>query len=122
MAENKTSPKHTDLTYLREIANGSDDFIIQMLTIFVEQMPQSLMRIENAMENKDWKALRLVVHKIKPSILFTGLTEIINDVPILEQYAAEESHLDEIPGMVGKIKNVCTEAIEELKEELKKLQ
>ena len=73
------------------------------------------------MKAKDWKLLRLVVHKMKPSIMFTGLTEIINDVPLLEEYAAEESHLDDIPALVDKIKKVCTEAIVELKEELKKL-
>lgn len=119
MTENNTRHKYTDLTYLREVANGSNTFIIQMLNIFIEQMPQSLARIEEAVKNKDWKSLRMVVHKIKPSVMFTGLKEIIKDVPLLEEYAAEESHLDAIPGLVDKITKVCTGAIAELKDELK---
>jgi len=122
MTESNSTQKYTDLTYLKEVANGSDTFIVQMLNIFIEQMPQSLTRINEAVKNKDWKSLRMVVHKIKPSIIFTGLKEITDDVPLLEEYAAEESHLDAIPGLADKIIKVCTGAIAELKEELKQLQ
>jgi PAS domain S-box-containing protein len=117
----KTATRHTDLTYLEGIAKGNKGFIIQMLNIFIEQTPKSLKNLEEALENENWKSLRLIVHKIKPSIMFTGLAEIMNDVPLLEDYAAEESHLDEIPALVEKIKRVCSEAIIELQDELKKL-
>jgi CheY-like chemotaxis protein/HPt (histidine-containing phosphotransfer) domain-containing protein len=120
--KNNVMKTHTDLTYLKGIANGSNEFITQMLNTFIEQTPQSLTRMENALKKKDWKSLRLIVHKIKPSITFTGLNEIINDIPVLEGYAAEESHLEAIPELVDKIKRVCTEALEELKEDLKELQ
>jgi len=113
--------KHTDLAYLREIANGSNVFIAQMLNLFIEQVPHSLMRIDTALHNKDWQTLRATVHKIKPSISFIGLHEIKDVIPELEKNAAERSHLEDIPAMVDKIKTVCNEAIPELKEELKKL-
>lgn len=119
--KDKQAHKHTDLAYLREIANGSNEFIIQMLNIFIEQVPQSLTRIETAVHNKDWQTLRTVVHKMKPSILFVGLNEIKEDVPLLEKYASERSNLEDIPAKVAKIKAVCNEAIFELKEELEKL-
>jgi hypothetical protein len=53
--------------------------------------------------------------------MFVGLKEITNDIPLLEEYAAKVSNIDEIPALVEKIKNVCTGAIAELKEEIKKL-
>jgi len=120
-AASNNSNKHTDLTYLNGLANGSDTFIVEMLTIFIEQTPQSIALMEDALKKEDWKSLRQIVHKIKPSIMFTGLNEIVNDVAVLEEYAAEESHLDTIPTLVDKVKKVCAEAIIELKEELKKL-
>jgi len=116
----KHKNKHTDLTYLRGLAKGSDAFIIQILSIFIEQTPEAIERMEKAMKNKEWKLLSQIVHKIKPSVMFTGLREIKNDVPLLEEYAANESNLDEIPALVEKIKIICTEAVIELKEELKK--
>jgi len=102
----KPVAKHTDLTYLNGIANGSDDFIVQMLTIFIEQIPRSLELMKKALENKDWNSLRLIVHKIKPSIMFAGLKEIADDVPLLEEYAASGSHL-EVPQLVEKVHRVC---------------
>ncbi len=113
--------RHTDLTYLNGIAKGSTGFIVQMLTIFVEQTPHYLEHIDDAFKKQDWKSLRLVVHKMKPSIMFAGLSEIANDVPLLEDYAAEESHLDQIPALIQKIKYACNEAVVELKDELEKL-
>src|SRR6185312_7853032 len=113
--------KHTDLAYLREIANGSNVFIEQMLNLFIEQVPHSLMRIDTALHNKDWQTVRATVHKIKPSTSFTGLHEIKDIIPQLEKDAAEHSNLEDIPAMVAKIKKVCNEAIPELKEELEKL-
>ena len=118
---NTSVVKHTNLTYLEGIAKGSTEFIIQMLNIFVEQTPHALANLDEALGSKDWKRLRLVVHKMKPSVMFVGLTEIINDIPLLEDYAAEESNLDKIPALIEKIKKVCSEAIIELKEELEKL-
>jgi len=53
--------------------------------------------------------------------MFTGLEEIKKDVPLLEDYAADETHLDAIPALVNKIKDVCMAAIPELKEEIEKL-
>lgn len=119
--QNKHTHNHTDLTYLREIANGSNEFIVQMLKIFIEQVPHSLMRIDTALHNKDWETLRTVAHKMKPSILFVGLKEIKDDVPRLEKYAAERLNLEDIPAMVAKIKTICNEAISELKVEMEKL-
>ncbi len=121
IADETIRRRHTDLTYLRGLAKGSDTFIIQMLNIFITQTPHALERMENALKNKDWKLLRQVVHKIKPSIMFVGLSEIVKEVPLLEDYAAEEIQLDKIPALVNKIKRVCTESLEELHEELERL-
>jgi HPt (histidine-containing phosphotransfer) domain-containing protein len=116
-----TGNKHTDLKYLRGLAKGSNAFIVQMLNIYIRQTPGALEQIENALKDKDWKALRATVHKLRPSVIFVGLTEIKKDISVLEDYAIEESHLDEIPALVDKITKVCTEAIPELKEKLEKL-
>jgi HPt (histidine-containing phosphotransfer) domain-containing protein len=120
--ENGDTDRHIDLTYLREIAKGSDEFIVQMLNIFIDQTPKAFVNIEKALESNDWESLRLAVHKIKPSITFIGLSEIKNDVPLLEEYAASETHLDAIPELVNKIQKVCTKAVIEVKDELQKLQ
>jgi len=116
----KMAGKHSDLTYLKGLAKGNNEFILQMLNIFIEQTPISIVNMEKALKDKDWKTLRMVVHKMKPSVMFVGLKEISGDVPLLEDYTAEERDLDKIPALVHKIKLVCSEAVAELKEEVEK--
>ena len=110
--------KHTDLTYLKEIANGSNTFIVEMLSIFIREIPEALIRMETHLQNNDWKSLHGLLHKIKPSISFVGLKEVEKDVRLAEEYCASQNNLHLLPGMIATIKQTCTEAIEELRLEL----
>lgn len=111
--------KHTDLAYLKELANGSNQFMNEMITLFITQTPEALDNIEKHFQNKDWKLLRSVVHKMKPSISFVGLKEIEADVLTMEELAANETGLEQLPALIANVKNVCKEAIAELEAELK---
>ncbi|MGQ0829319.1 MAG: Hpt domain-containing protein [Bacteroidota bacterium] len=111
--------KRTDLTYLKELANGSNQFMTEMITLFITQTPEALQNIEKYFQNKDWKSLRTVVHKMKPSVSLFGLKEIEGDVRTIEEAAANETNLDQLPQLISKVTTVCKEAIEELEAELK---
>ncbi|MEW6468794.1 MAG: PAS domain S-box protein [Bacteroidota bacterium] len=110
--------RHTDLTYLRELSNGSNKFIAEMITLFLEQTPDALSKMEKSVREKDWKTLRAIAHKIKPSIIFIGLKEIEKDIHDLEDFAAEEKNLDQVPPLIDKIRQVCSVALEELRADL----
>ena len=110
--------KHTDLDYLRKLANGSDEFIIQMLTLFIEQTPDALQRMEKYSKEHNWELLAKVAHKMKPSIMFVGIKELEKEMKTVEDYASEKTHTEEIQQMVTHIRDVCNEAIAELKEEM----
>ncbi len=116
--QNNIMNKHTDLAYLNKLANGSNEFITQMLTLFIEQTPDAIGRMEKYAQENNWELLSKIAHKMKPSIMFVGLKEIEKEVKTLEDYSAEGSHTEEIPGMISHIKSVCNEAIVELKEEM----
>ncbi len=113
--------RHSNLTYLRGIANSNNDFVVQMLKIFIDQTPPALERLEKAINRKDWTSVRAIAHKIKPSVTFIGLKEIEKDVPALENYAEAKSNLNLVPSLYKKINKVCTEAVVELEEEIEKL-
>jgi len=111
------SQKHTDLTYLRQLSNGDNKFIHEMLNLFITQTPDALVKMSKSLEAKDWKSLGNAAHKMKPSIMFVGLKEIDADLKNLESYATEEKNTDQIPQLFNKVKETCTIAIEELKGE-----
>jgi PAS domain S-box-containing protein len=113
--------KHIDLTYLKKLANGSNDFIAQMLTLFIEQTPEAIGKLEKHLQEHNWDALSKVAHKMKPSVMFVGLKEIEKDIKSVEDYASEVSHTEELPGMIAHIKTVCNEALDELRAEIEHL-
>jgi len=118
----ETNNKHIDLEYLKQIANGSDEFILQMITVFTEEIPGEVENLQNHLKNKDWNALRATAHKMKPSYSFMGVKELEEMVHSVEEFSSSESHMEELPGLVSNIQSITNEVIAELHEEKKKFQ
>ncbi|HET6993307.1 MAG TPA: PAS domain S-box protein, partial [Bacteroidia bacterium] len=113
--------KHIDLSYLSQIAEGNHDFMKKMITAFLTQSPPMLAEMSKSLNEKRWKDLRGIAHKMRPSLDFIGIHSIKEVVKNIENYSNEEINLDLLPEMVGQVKEVCSKAMEELKSELTKL-
>lgn len=111
--------EHIDLTYLKELSNGSNEFILQMISVFMAQTPEAIGDLEKHLDHKDWKALRAVAHKMKPSFSFMGIKELEPVIAAVEEYSKDETNLDELPAMISRIKNICLESMKELEAEKK---
>jgi HPt (histidine-containing phosphotransfer) domain-containing protein len=116
----ETNNKYIDLDYLKQISNGSNEFVYQMITVFIEEIPLELANIEKALMAKDWKSLRATAHKMKPSYSFMGVKELETLVNTLEENSGAESHLDLMPGLVERIKSITDEVVKELEAEKSK--
>jgi HPt (histidine-containing phosphotransfer) domain-containing protein len=62
-----------DLSFLYEIADGSDEFIVESIGMFLEQTPQLLGAITTALESGDWTEAGKASHKLKPNLGFFGM-------------------------------------------------
>lgn len=62
-----------DLTFLYEIADGSDEFIVESISMFMDQSPQILQDIETAINAGDWATASSAAHKIKANLGFFGM-------------------------------------------------
>jgi len=62
-----------DLSFLYEIADGSDEFIVDSITMFLDQTPQLLTAIDNAINAGDWATAAASSHKLKPNLGFFGM-------------------------------------------------
>lgn len=117
-----TENKHIDLSYLKELSNGSNEFICQMISIFILQTPEAIDNMEMHLNNKDWKRLKATAHKMKPSFSFMGIKELENSIFLVEEYCEKEMHFEQLPELIAKIRNICSLAIIELEEEKKKFE
>lgn len=111
--------KYIDLTFLKSIAKGSSAFMVKLINTFIKQTSEEMKNLEMHLAKKDWTALHGSAHKMKPSFHFVGITELKEPILALEKNAKERINLETIPGLVRQVVDVCTVAIEELKEELK---
>ncbi len=111
--------KYTDLDYLKQLSNGSNEFVLQMINLFKEQTPVALAAIEKAFEAKDWKALRATVHKIKPSFGFMGISNLKALILSLEENAEKGINEEEMKTQIAELRKVCETALLELEEEIK---
>ena len=65
--------KDVDLTFLYDIADGSDEFIVESIGMFLDQSPEILKEIEDAIAAQDWAGAASAAHKIKANLGFFGM-------------------------------------------------
>jgi len=98
-------PEHDlDLSFLFEIADGSDEFIVESIDMFLQQTPDLLQTITTAVESKDWPLAAQASHKLKPNLGFFGMPlsqATIQEVEIMAKAGAPQPEL-----LVSKFKEV----------------
>lgn len=62
-----------DLSFLHEIADGSDEFIVESIDMFLQQTPMLISSIEEALTKSDWETAARASHKLKPNLGFFGM-------------------------------------------------
>ena len=90
-----------DLSQLREVASGSEDFVNKMVDMFVSMTPELVERIKNGVLAKDWQEVGSAAHKMKPSIDMMGIEKLKLVVREIEGNAKNETHLDQIPSLLA---------------------
>jgi HPt (histidine-containing phosphotransfer) domain-containing protein len=68
-----TPNQDLDLSFLYEIADGSDEFIVDSITMFLDQTPQLIDTISTAITAQDWQTAASASHKLKPNLGFFGM-------------------------------------------------
>lgn len=111
---------YSDLTYLKQIAEGNTEFILEMITSFIADLPKTLSDMDKALSQKKWPELKVIAHTLKSSADFIGMHNIKETLKNIEKYAADRTNLELLPELVAKTKNHCMKAMEEVKSEIKK--
>jgi len=110
----KTNFNYIDLTYLNELAEGSEEFIQRMIKAFMVQTPQLIDQMKQGVVLGNWQEVRAAAHKMKPSMDFIGIHSLKEIVASIENDAHERNNLEAIPGRIEKVEQVCDAAMREL--------
>ena len=98
-----------DLTFLYEIADGSNEFMVESIDMFLEHTPEMLQTITQAIADKDWAVAATVSHKLKPNLGFFGMPvsqATIQEVELMAKAGAPDPQLlqskfDEVKAVVS---------------------
>lgn len=117
---NNNTDKIYNLNSLKNLSRGNNEFVIKMLTIFVEQTLETLKKIDDAFIEQNSIEIGRLIHKIKPSIEGVGIFSIVNEVKEFEMNVKESAINHQLLEDYTIIKNTLLQAIEQIKnEELK---
>ena len=105
------------LNKLREISQGDEDFVSQMVSIFIEQATISIENLRQAQEEKDYEKIRNLAHKIKPSFDNLEVFVLKENVRKLEKIDTEID-VEELPALA----EVFCEVLKKVVGELEKIQ
>lgn len=105
MIDNSRNGQPLDLSYLKEMAGDSPEFLIEMLDTFVEQIPKYMEDLEKAVFASNWKATYEFAHKLKPTFYYVGREDVRDHVQTMEKNAREGKFLDEIPFLFQELKH-----------------
>jgi signal transduction histidine kinase/CheY-like chemotaxis protein len=110
-----------NLEFLEKFTGGDLDLTIQLIEIFLKQVPEAIQKIHQAITTRNWKEVHAVAHKVKSSIAIFELSELKKLITNIEEYAREREHLDEIPRAFSAFREGTRVAVRNLEAELKKL-
>ena len=112
----KDHSKLTDLTYLKSVSDGDDQFVIDMVRSFIEKTPALLDELDKAAEGEDWTQVGALAHKLKPNLAFMGIESLKHLVLDIELSGKDLQHLEILSSKVKTLNSRCHEAILELGE------
>src|SRR5471030_695225 len=88
-----SSNQDLDLSFLYEIADGSDEFVIESIDMLLQQAPESLQSISESINTQDWVKAAAAAHKLKPSMGFFGMLisqELLQEIESLCKAGGQE--------------------------------
>lgn len=103
-----------DLSMIESISGGDQQFIKQMVKLFLENMPQNVRTLKLAVEEKNWEQMWKAAHKMKSTIDSLNIVLLKQDIRAIELSGKKLEGLEGIPSIVQKVEKVLNDCINDL--------
>ncbi len=85
-----------DFSILFEVAGEDPVFLKTMLTTFIDNMPDTLSKIQKGIETGDWDTVYKAAHFAKSSLSIVKVDKMLELVLLIEKQAKTRENLDQI--------------------------
>lgn len=105
----------TDMQFLQQFTGGNPEKLKKYKGMFLDNAPKLLESMERALQAKDYPAIKIAAHSLKPQLSYMGVKEEVSKIFLIEQTAGAEAHHDTLPTLITNLRRLCLKAFEELK-------
>lgn len=110
------SPPLFDLAKLRNIAGDDEPFVEQMVVLFMEQGPNSVLEIKEAYASEDFDTMQKVAHRMKPSADYMGIDSVKDTLVDIEKNASIYRTSERLHKLITELEDRLCQAVKGLQE------
>ena len=103
------------LDKIKAMAEGDEDFILSIIGVFLEEVPQDLADLESAITEGDIENSYKLAHKLKPNMDILGMEQARVMALEIETIGKDQGSIEEIRARFPSLKQDILQAIRELK-------
>ena len=107
-----------DLDFVNEMAGGNQEFVQQLLTLFIQTVPESVKLINQYYEKNDLHSLGKEAHKLKSTINTVQVPSFIDKIKDMEIIGKTGEGKERLPELMKDFNDVIPKVIEQVKAEL----
>ena len=119
--DNGDTDKIYNLNVVKKLTKGNNELLIKMLTVFKEKSVLEMKEIIDAVYDEDWEHVALVVHKLKPSIAYLGMSDIEDKMNFIIKWGRENSNHHKIKMYAEFINEVLQKVYLQIDDDIKKI-
>ena len=106
-----------NLSKVYALSDNDPEFVNEILTLFVTEVPDDLAQIKEGIKKKDHKHAYAYAHKIKPTLDLLGMNVAFEEILQVEAWTKIEGRRRDIDHTFDSIKTQIKEAIKEIKKD-----
>jgi len=106
-----------NLERINEISDGDQDFIVAVVTTFIEEVSTDLITFEQQVASGNYKGIFQVSHKLKPNLEMLGMQASFDMNMKIHDWAKAETNLGDIAPAFSKLQGMINENIAVLKQD-----
>ncbi|WP_396177043.1 Hpt domain-containing protein [Flavobacterium sp.] len=108
---------HYNLAKVHAISENDTDFVIEILKLFVREVPKDLLQLKEAINGKNYTNAYSFAHKIKPSLDLLGMTIASEENFCVENWTREKGRRKEIIDTFKSLEDHVLKAVKEIKKD-----
>ena len=103
-----------NLAKVYALSDNDPEFVNQIISLFVTEVPLDLLQIKLGIKSKDHKLAYAYAHKIKPTLDLLGMDQAFEEILQIEAWTKAEGKRKEIDATFDSVESQIEKAVKEI--------